>query len=210
MTRILRMFPLSTVLFPHAGLPLHVFEERYRRMMADCLAGDREFGVVLIARGSEVGGGDQRVDIGTVAPITDLTELDDGRMLVMARGGERVVSTGGSTIPYPSAEVDGLPLRSRGPTRLRGRRRASRAQAAVAPLGVRAGPRSPTISIPGSDEDAVAALRLAPLNLLDRQQLLDSAGLETRMGLLAGLSTAMAGDVLALLAGGLVGSRAAG
>ena len=69
MSRTLGMFPLSTVLFPQAGLPLHVFEERYRTLMAECLDGDGEFGVVLIARGSEVGGGDQRVDIGTVARI---------------------------------------------------------------------------------------------------------------------------------------------
>ena len=55
MTRTLPMFPLSTVLFPHAALPLHVFEARYRRLMADCLAGDGSFGVVLIARGPEVG-----------------------------------------------------------------------------------------------------------------------------------------------------------
>ena len=54
------MFPLSAVLFPYATMPLHVFEPRYRALMHDCLAGDRRFGVVLIERGSEVGGGDQR------------------------------------------------------------------------------------------------------------------------------------------------------
>ena len=54
------MFPLSTVLFPHARLPLHVFEERYRALMADCLAGDGSSGWSSIARGSEVGGGDER------------------------------------------------------------------------------------------------------------------------------------------------------
>ncbi|MET1002223.1 MAG: LON peptidase substrate-binding domain-containing protein, partial [Acidimicrobiia bacterium] len=51
------MFPLGSVLFPHALLPLHVFEPRYRVMMRHCLEGDKEFGVVLIERGSEVGGG---------------------------------------------------------------------------------------------------------------------------------------------------------
>ena len=48
----LPMFPLGTVLVPSAGLPLHVFEPRYRAMVHDCLAGEREFGVVLIERGS--------------------------------------------------------------------------------------------------------------------------------------------------------------
>ena len=52
------MFPLGTVLFPHALLPLRVFEPRYREMTARVLREDGEFGVVLIERGSEVGGGD--------------------------------------------------------------------------------------------------------------------------------------------------------
>ena len=56
----LPMFPLSAVLFPHASMPLHVFEPRYRELMRDCLAGDARFGIVLIERGSEVGGGDER------------------------------------------------------------------------------------------------------------------------------------------------------
>ena len=45
------MFPLGNVLVPHALLPLHLFEERYRAMIRDVLGGDREFGVVLIDRG---------------------------------------------------------------------------------------------------------------------------------------------------------------
>jgi len=90
MTYPLGMFPLSTVLFPEAGLPLHVFEERYRALMGSCLASDGEFGVVLIARGSEVGGGDQRTDVGTVARIANVAELEDGRLLVVATGVRRI------------------------------------------------------------------------------------------------------------------------
>jgi uncharacterized protein len=63
------MFPLGTVLFPHALLPLHVFEPRYRLMTRRVLAGDGELGVVLIERGSEVGGGDTRFGVGTVARV---------------------------------------------------------------------------------------------------------------------------------------------
>jgi len=59
------MFPLGTVLLPRAHLPLHIFEERYRALARDCLAGDRSFGVVLIERGQEVGGGDVRFSVGT-------------------------------------------------------------------------------------------------------------------------------------------------
>ena len=105
-SRTMGMFPLSTVLFPHAALPLHVFEERYKALMGDCMATDGAFGVVLIARGSEVGGGDERVDVGTIARVTHLTELEDGRMLVMARGVERVlVERWLDDGPYPRAEV---------------------------------------------------------------------------------------------------------
>ncbi len=106
------MFPLSTVLFPEATLPLHVFEERYRSLMADCLGpeGEGEFGVVLITRGSEVGGGDQRVDVGTVARIAQVAELDDGRMLVVAHGERRVrVDRWLAEDPYPRARVEDLP-----------------------------------------------------------------------------------------------------
>ena len=80
------MFPLGTVLFPHAVLPLHVFEPRYRVMMRRCIDGDRDFGVVLIERGSEVGGGDTRFDIGTVARIVQAAELADGRFAIAAVG----------------------------------------------------------------------------------------------------------------------------
>jgi Lon protease-like protein len=104
------MFPLSTVLFPHAALPLHVFEERYRALMGDCLAGDGEFGVVLISRGPEVGGGDMRVDVGTVARLSQVAELDDGRMLVVARGRQRIIIDRWlDDAPYPRAVVEELP-----------------------------------------------------------------------------------------------------
>src|SRR5207248_351228 len=71
------MFPLGNVLFPHAQLPLHVFEPRYRALAETCLAGDGEFSVVLIERGSEVGGGDTRFSVGTDAPTSSDVVLDD-------------------------------------------------------------------------------------------------------------------------------------
>ena len=70
------MFPLGTVLLPFAHLPLHIFEPRYRALVKDCLAGDGEFGVVLIERGHEVGGGDVRFGVGTVARIVQTAELN--------------------------------------------------------------------------------------------------------------------------------------
>ena len=108
------MFPLGSVLFPHMALPLRVFEPRYRRLVADCVAGEGEFGVVLIERGSEVGGGDARFDVGAVARIVGLQELGDGTIGVVAVGLRRVVVEAWSAAPtdpatYPSAQLRDWP-----------------------------------------------------------------------------------------------------
>jgi Lon protease-like protein len=105
----LPMFPLGSVLFPHAVLPLHVFEPRYRALTERCLAGDREFGVVLIERGHEVGGGDARFDTGTVARIVQAGQLDDGRWVLVNVGVERLrVHEWLADAPYPLARVERL------------------------------------------------------------------------------------------------------
>jgi Lon protease-like protein len=101
------MFPLGTVLFPTIFLPLHVFEPRYRVMTRHCLDTDNEFGVVLIERGSEVGGDDVRTTAGTVARIIEAAELDDGRWVIGAVGTRRIkVHTWLPDDPYPRAEVE--------------------------------------------------------------------------------------------------------
>jgi Lon protease-like protein len=106
----LPMFPLGAVLLPGAVLPLHVFEPRYRALVADCLAGEPEFGVVLIARGSEVGGGEVRYDIGTVARIVEVAELPGGRSALMTVGTRRIrVERWLDDDPYPRAEVADWP-----------------------------------------------------------------------------------------------------
>ena len=103
------MFPLGRVLFPHEALPLHVFEPRYRDLVEACLAGDGEFGVVLIERGSEVGGGDSRFSVGTVAKIVEAGKLPDGRYLLATVGTRRLrVRRWLPDDPYPRAEVDVL------------------------------------------------------------------------------------------------------
>ena len=106
---VLPMFPLGTVLLPGAVLPLHVFEPRYRRLVQDCLAGVPEFGVVLIERGSEVGGGDVRHDIATVARLAQVAELPDGRYAIVTVGSRRVrIVHWLADDPYPRAEVEPL------------------------------------------------------------------------------------------------------
>src|SRR5262245_17759750 len=106
----LPMFPLGAVLFPTVFLPLHVFEPRYRAMTRACLEGDREFGVVLIEGGNEVGGNDVRTAVGTVATIVQAQELDDGRWVLGTVGTRRIrVGSWLPDEPYPRADVDDWP-----------------------------------------------------------------------------------------------------
>ncbi|HBU01458.1 MAG TPA: ATP-dependent protease, partial [Acidimicrobiaceae bacterium] len=88
--RELPMFPLGSVALPGVALPLQVFEPRYRALVMTCLTDDRLFGSVLIDRGSEVGGGDQRGDVGTLIRIIQSEELPDGRWAVVGVGIERL------------------------------------------------------------------------------------------------------------------------
>ena len=100
------MFPLGTVLLPGQPLPLHVFEPRYLSLVERCLGTTPEFGVVLIERGSEVGGLDTRCDTGTVARLTDVAQLADGRLMVLAMGVRRVrIAAWLPDDPHPWAEV---------------------------------------------------------------------------------------------------------
>jgi Lon protease-like protein len=85
----LPLFPLGTVLLPSMTLPLHIFEPRYRQMIAACLQHDRRFGVVLIREGEEVGETALPFDVGTVAEIIASTRLPDGRMNLIAEGRQR-------------------------------------------------------------------------------------------------------------------------
>ena len=75
----LRLFPLGLVLFPGASLPLRIFEERYKVMIGECLEGDKQFGVLLIKEGVEVGGPAQPYRVGTTARITKSQKMDGGR-----------------------------------------------------------------------------------------------------------------------------------
>jgi hypothetical protein len=103
------MFPLGSVLFPHALLPLHVFEDRYRVLVERCLADDNLFGVVLIERGSEVGGGDVRFPVGTLARIVQAGRFDDGRYALVATGVQRCrIREWLADDPFPRAHVDVL------------------------------------------------------------------------------------------------------
>ena len=80
---LLPLFPLNVVLFPGTRLPLHIFEERYKQMVADCLEAQCEFGVVLTQ-------GRSMEQAGCTASISQITRrYEDGRIDIVARGRRR-------------------------------------------------------------------------------------------------------------------------
>jgi Lon protease-like protein len=170
------MFPLGTPLQPYTGIPLHVFEDRYRALVADCLDGDRRFGVVQIERGSEVGGGDTRRDVGTLAEIGDAATMSDGRSVIIAVGVARIrVVEWLPDAPYPQAVVEELAEQpaSVGPEEAE---RIAAAVRRVAAMSVELGDPSPPIDTDLSPEPIAAAhqaLALLPVSSYDAQRVLE-------------------------------------
>ena len=200
------MFPLSTVLFPRGILPLHVFEPRYRVMMEDCLSGDRSFGVVLIARGSEVGGGEVRSEVGTLARIVRLSTLSDGRSVLISEGIRRFRVTGWlADDPYPNGLVEWLPdeAGSAGSGERFGPANAAVRRARALLSELREVPAAeepdPALSI---EERTWELCDQVPVTPFDRQRLLECPSLDQRLELLSELAEAAADDLAALLAGG--------
>ena len=105
-TRELAMFPLGSVLFPGMPLPLRVFEPRYVAMVSAVLGEtEHEFGVVLIERGSEVGGGDVRFGVGTVARIVSVEQTAESIMLLATGAARFEVVRWLQDDPFPRAQV---------------------------------------------------------------------------------------------------------
>lgn len=192
MAEPLPMFPLGTVLLPGAPLPLQVFEPRYRELTRDCLAGVPEFGVVLIERGSEVGGGDVRTNVGTVARIVASQALPDGRAYLMTVGTRRIrVTEWLEDAPYPRAMVEELvdedtdaPPSGEAYAALVATAR--RTLALAAELGVDAEEATRDFEEdPAAGTFEIAAV--TPLGVLDRQRVLASPSVAGRCALLEGL-----------------------
>lgn len=101
------MFPLQSALLPGEVLPLRIFEPRYSQLVRDCLAmDDPSFGVVLITRGREVGGGDVRSDVGALAHIAEYADQGMGQYELKAVVGERIrIDEWLPDDPYPRAAV---------------------------------------------------------------------------------------------------------
>ncbi len=208
------MFPLQTVLFPHASLPLHVFEPRYRALVADCLSGDRELGIVLITRGSEVGGGDRRAAVGTLARIELASPLPGGRWSLLVSGVERIrVVRWLPEEPYPQAEVVEAPVPpdgdgggGTGPALGDGVASATAAVRQARALLSETG-RAPALGAdlaldPDPEVAAWQVCALSPVTPFDAQRLLEVEGHRARLSEVVALSTALAGDLTRLLADG--------
>jgi len=200
------MFPLSAVLYPYAQIPLHVFEPRYRALTQDCLAGDSRFGVVLIERGAEVGGGDQRMTVGTRAVITKAAALSDGRWLLMVQGDIRIrVGEWLDDDPYPLAMVEEWPPHVEAVSAsllARAEQSVRRTRALLSESGE-------TSALPAGtqfdDDPDVASWQLcaeAPLTMFDAQQVLSAPGTAARLEMLIEFTEAMEQDLHRMLASG--------
>jgi Lon protease-like protein len=115
-TQRLPLFPLGTVLFPGLVLPLHIFEERYRRLVRELRklpeGPQRRFGVVAIRQGHEVGESGARAlyEIGCTAEVHTIHELPEGRFQIVASGTRRFRLHEVDTVEaYPCGEVEFLP-----------------------------------------------------------------------------------------------------
>jgi len=200
------MFPLGLVHFPGVMLPLRVFEPRYRQLTIDCLDGDREFGVVLIERGSEVGGGDLRTGVGTMTSIVQAGLDDSGLIRLDTLGTRRIrVLEWLADEPYPRAEVEDLaPLvvgAEHAEVTASVERKVRRALALRTELGERTMPHNVEL-----DPDPARALfqlaAIAPLGPLDQQRLLAAPGAAELLSVLDGFMD----EELVVLASRLAGN----
>ncbi len=182
--RVLPMFPLGTVLFPYGVLPLRVFEPRYRIMTQEIMQSEKEFGVVLIERGSEVGGGDVRFDLGTIARVVQATQLADGGWALATVGTRRVrVARWLPDDPFPRAEVEELvETEATAPDRA-ARDRVQRALTDIYALLRRIDSRVPDVPALADDPGRASfeAAIASPLGPLDAQRVLEASGVSERL-----------------------------
>ena len=188
------MFALQSVLLPGSPLPLHVFEPRYVAMLDTVMSTDTEMGVVLIERGREVGGGDVRCHVATMARVVEARELADGRLLVMALGVRRIrVRRWLPDDPYPCAETEDWPDEPEGGSPPTGEQLrqlgalVSEARSLARRLEIAPGPQHQAAeAVPvdvGRDvsQASYRAAALAPLGPLDRYEVLCTPGAGRRL-----------------------------
>jgi len=199
MSDLIPLFPLpNVVLFPNVFLPLHIFEPRYREMVADVLDDDRIIGMVLLKPGwqDDYEGRPAVYPIGCSGLITHVERLPDGRYNVVLRGVERfrIVQEDHSR-SYRRALVDPIVEEHQKPDdRAIIRHQRAKLEAILAPVferGLRLG-QSPTAQSSGTssdpripaampDADLINALaQYLDLEPLEKQALLEQCGLRAR------------------------------
>jgi len=195
-SRVTPMFPLGSVLLPSMVLPLHVFEDRYRRMLDDVMRSvTTDFGVVLIERGSEVGGGEVRLDVGCTARVLEVGRVLDGRLAVVCVGEQRIrVTEWLDDSPYPIARTRVWPdpeiAAADLPTVHATSARVEAAVRRVAALGSELGGPGLTEPLELSDDPSIRSHQLgvlSPLGPLDRYSVLCAPGVPERLDLLSEL-----------------------
>lgn len=186
----MRMFPLGNPLIPFAMVSLRIFEPRYLQMIGECIEQSAPFGVVLIERGFEVGGGDQRSAIGTVAQLVDVSDLPGGELAVVAVGVERIrILEWLPDDPYPIARVERLGEVASPPAATRIDaidRQLQLVLALVSEAGIDVGPLEYELS-PRPEVAAHQLCALAPVGPFDAQRLLAAPTADERLELLSAI-----------------------
>lgn len=172
-------------------LPLHVFEPRYRAMVHHIVENEQRFGVVMIERGAETGGGDQRSGFGTIAEVLEAEELPDGRWALVTVGSQRFKVTNWlPDDPYPQAEIELWPdTTPEGPEpaefeRVLGKFR--RCMALTSEAGLDIGPMPDELETGELGTMQMAAM--LPIGAFDKQHLL---GIPDSVGRLASIDEAI-------------------
>jgi hypothetical protein len=178
------IFPLpNVVLFPNVFLPLHIFETRYRAMVADALAGDRIIGMTLLQPGyqSDYEGRPPVYPVGTAGVITHTEALPDGRFNIVLRGIEKFrILEEDSSRPYRLARIEPLPEVASDGEREAVRDQRRKLEAALKTTIELAG-SEPTFAPSVSDADVINALaQYLDLEPVERQALLERHGVLAR------------------------------
>jgi Lon protease-like protein len=180
------MFPLTSVVYPFTATPIRVFEPRYQTLLDRVLGEDRSFGMVLIERGPEVGGGDVRFSIGTMVRVIAVNPIPgtDDRAVVVA-GFKRIrVIEWLPDDPHPIAEVEDYP-----DTEVDARvdlEPATCSLRRVFAFASELGSDVSGIELEFADNPLAASYQLAalcPLNALDSQRLLEASSASNRLDL---------------------------
>ena len=103
----LPLFPLPLVLFPGTAVPLHIFEPRYRQLLADCLESEKRFGIVRLPEDTaetDLAPG----TVGCIAEIVNAESLPDGRSNIVVRGAERFALVSFVSTPHPYHVCSGV------------------------------------------------------------------------------------------------------